>query len=125
MSYLALVLRSESVERFRKDFPALHDTVSSNHVTIWYKPDTEVMKLYAPMLGREYPIETQGYFADSDCQVVSVTVPMAVENKIPHITISYNRWNTQPKYSNDKLMANENKLIKVSGIYYGTLELVP
>lgn len=88
----------------------LSDTQSCHHVTVYYNPtDQELNRILAwAKIGEEIQLKTSKLCHNADIQAAVVSMitahgePIAVPNKIPHITISANT-GIQPQRSNDML----------------------
>ena len=126
MSYLGLVLLAEEQERFKADFPAVHENESGDHMTVWYAPDDDMMLKLAPYIGCEFQISVIGYWQDHGNQAVEVVSDFdgRVQNTHPHITISYSA-DSEAYKTNEMLEHRAGNLIHASGTYKATLQFVP
>lgn len=85
--YLAAFLTKMSKQRLLRDFPAVHDDIRADHMTIQFAPsEAEAACL---QIGKKVKLKVVGYAEDDKGQAV-VVVPKGVrsERPIPHITIS-------------------------------------
>jgi hypothetical protein len=104
--YLGVFLTPEAREELLRKFPAAHDTVHADHVTLVHQPTEDDMAAFREKfeLGQEVPIEITGYAEDRNGQALEVALPegLPFRRKRPHITLS-TRPGVKPAYSNEML----------------------
>jgi hypothetical protein len=104
--YLGVFLTPEAREEVLRKFPAVHDTVYADHVTLVNQPTEEDMADFREKfeLGQKVPIEITGYAEDRNGQALTVTLPdgLLSRKRRPHITLS-TRPGVKPVYSNEML----------------------
>jgi hypothetical protein len=108
--FVGIFLTSESKGKLFERFPAEHDNIYGEHVTVIFKPTREQLKDMKDLklLGKKFDINVTGYAKNKMGQAVKVDVPGAVfsEGRIPHITISTAE-GIKPVYSTELLQTEE------------------
>ena len=110
--YIGLFLTSESKAMLLAMFPALHDKIHADHVTVLFKPSHENLEDLKNngLLGKIFNIRLKKYFEDESGQALTVEVKGCSfpEGKNPHITVSTNK-GVKPVYSNDLIKNVDGK----------------
>jgi hypothetical protein len=107
-----------------REFPAVHHgKVTAEHITVAFEPKAHEFEAFR--LGASVIVRAIGYAEDDRGQAVAVTaeyadssLPVAIRNPIPHITISVAE-GTKPVYSN-KLLEAGHKSVKGEPFFVGT-----
>lgn len=109
-SFLGIFLTSESKGKLLGRFPAIHNNIYSEHVTVLFKPTVEnlIAMKNSGLLGKTFDIIVTGYSENEMGQAVKVEVPDAIfaEERIPHITISTSK-GIKPAYSTELLTTED------------------
>lgn len=109
-SFLGIFLTSESKGKILGRFPAIHDNIYAEHVTVLFKPTVEnlITMKNSGLLGKTFDIIVTGYSENEMGQAVKVEVPDAIfaEGRIPHITISTSN-GIKPVYSTELLTTED------------------
>ncbi len=94
--YLAIILTPESQKVLLNKFPPLYPKVFAHHITVAFKPTTEVYDQYKSYIGSLVTLSVYGYAHDEKCEAVVVKTDV-LKNTESHITISTN--GVAPVYS--------------------------
>lgn len=109
-NFLGIFLTSESKGKLLGRFPAIHDNIYAEHVTVIFKPTAENLNTMksSGLLGKTFDIIVTGYSENEMGQAVKVEVPEAIfaEGRVPHITISTSK-GIKPAYSTELLTTEE------------------
>ena len=103
VQYLGIFLQGEARARLLTLVPALHSTVSADHVTLVYQPS--LSQLAEAPIGQAVDIRLVSAVHNGCCQCVAVRIEsasVASNNRHPHITIS-TAPGTEAVYSNELL----------------------
>lgn len=107
--YLGVFLTKAARERLLGVFPAQHEKVHADHVTVSFRPSHEEVEIYP--IGERVELEVVGVASDEKCQAILVS-GVTSKNKHPHITIS-TAAGIKPVYSNELL---DRGFSEVSGL---------
>ena len=123
--YLGVFLTPASRSRLLRDFPAVHENVYADHVTLVFKPKESDLEKFN--IGSIVSLKVVGYAEDQDGSAVTVDLPPEIKRhaqRNPHITIS-TAPGIKPFYSN-KLIAKPANVTRVSSkTYEGVLDGFP
>lgn len=108
--YLSAKLTPMAQQRLLRDFPALHDDIRADHLTVWYDPPESVLGRLQGLLNKHIKLKIVGYAEDSKGQAVVVQTRLPVNNDIPHITISVAP-GTKAVYSNRLLARGYERVV--------------
>lgn len=117
--YYAIELDPKSQNDISKQ--GQHDTISSNHITIAFKPSNEIGGILNSMIGRSFSIHAFMYASDDniDAAIVDINGLKRQESGPAHITISHtagvppaeaNNMLAKPKYTEKMNMKLRGKL---------------
>lgn len=104
-AFVAVFLDEGSKALLTGEVPAKFSKVFADHMTIFYRPNDDDLKLLRPCFGKEMGLMIRTIIHDSRCQTATVDVGMPdypISNREPHITLSCEEF-TQPGYSNKLL----------------------
>lgn len=102
--YWAVKLDEASSGKLLDKFPAQHENVYAEHMTIVFNPSSSVDAALMSRCGEEVSLDVVGHLADTKGQAVAVQSPNVarIGGGVPHVTISCSP-GTKPVYSNELL----------------------
>lgn len=123
--YIGIFLTPSSRAQLLRDFPAVHENVFADHVTLVFRPKESDLANFD--FGSIVRLKVVGYAQDQDGSAVLVDLPPEIEKlsqRNPHITIS-TAPGIKPFYSN-KLISKPGNVERVSPkTYEGVIDGFP
>lgn len=127
--YVGIFLAPDVKRQLLEDFPAAHQGVQADHVTLVFKPTAEQLEVIKEKFppGTAVPIKVTGVAQDEKAQALEVELPPDVAelgtNQRPHVTVSVAE-GVSPVYSNELLSGGTQKIDDPKS-YAGYLDLGP
>lgn len=109
-AYLGVFLTPEAKQKVLERFPAKHENLQADHVTLMFRPTDEDMEQVREnlQLGQKVPLKVTGYVEDEKGQALVVELPPEIQaqsRRSPHLTLSLAP-GIEPIYSNELIQGN-------------------
>ena len=108
--YLSAKLTPMARAKLLRTFPALHDDIRADHMTVWYDPPERVLGKLQGLIGKTVKLKVVGYAENDKGQAVVISTRLPTKNRIPHVTLSV-RPGVKAVYSNELLGRGYEKVV--------------